>query len=689
MVKKSIYIKSKSNGLDLFDHSSAVYETCKQINKMGKYGLDNNVIYWFGLLHDLGKANPLFQSNMNTNNFDNICRHEISSLLFIDIVPKHIRKIVGYMVLSHHKSLKDETRSFFNLYNEDETFYINHIGNIKVWGLLIKDYLKFHYDINIEILSYYEYQNILDEYIDGINELNKGASEYRAVGMMGDHFASCYSIKKERNKIIKTLYKKPNISFYKTKNNKYPLSLINSDNTKSHTFVVAPTGSGKTNFMMKRIRNRVFYTLPFQASINAMFNRIKGDIGGEIGIKHASSKAIESITETTKTLSDFFGLPVKIMTPYQIMGILYGIKGYEITIMDLKGQDIILDEIHTYKDLAQTNIIHLIETLVFLGCHVHICTATMPSSLKNEILNILGRDNTQIVELPDETLDTFNRHIIHTVDSFNLDDIITHYNNGEKVIVTRNKVDSAIKTYTELKNKCPNAKIMLLHSRFKRGDRNLLENKLINDFNAKSEPCILVSTQVIEVSLDINFDIMFTDNADIMALIQRFGRINRQRKTIGVLKDIYIVNTDSFSDTLPYNYEISKKSFNEISKYNDKILEEKNIQKIIDEIYKDEKLFKNENLGNPFNNNIWKYRMFCNTSEKLSSILEISGMVGVLKSEVSEYQKHANSKYEIPLKNDKLFGITLSPINQGTFKYVYVIPDEFYYKELGLFKKNK
>ena len=45
-----------------------------------------------------------------------------------------------------------------------------------------------------------------------------------------------------------------------------------------HTLVIAPTGCGKTNFVMKRCTKRIFYILPFQASINAMFLRFKNDI---------------------------------------------------------------------------------------------------------------------------------------------------------------------------------------------------------------------------------------------------------------------------------------------------------------------------------------------------------------------------------------------------------------------------
>jgi len=84
---------------------------------------------------------------------------------------------------------------------------------------------------------------------------------------------------------------------------------------------------------------------------------------------------------------------------------------------------------------------------------------------------------------------------------------------------------------------------MLIHSRFKRGKRSQLESDLKNVYNESPEACLVVSTQVVEVSLDISFDMMITECAPIDALIQRFGRINRKRTqdTIGKFKPIYVI----------------------------------------------------------------------------------------------------------------------------------------------------
>lgn len=60
------------------------------------------------------------------------------------------------------------------------------------------------------------------------------------------------------------------------------------------------------------------------------------------------------------------------MTPHRSLSVVFGGKGYEAMVIDLKGCDVILDEIHTYSDVRQAIVLKLVEVLVHLGCRVHI-----------------------------------------------------------------------------------------------------------------------------------------------------------------------------------------------------------------------------------------------------------------------------------------------------------------------------
>lgn len=683
---------SKHDGLDLYSHSESVRDTAFIINAKGGFNLDCKVLYWSSILHDIGKMNPLFLENMKNNDFTNIMRHEIASLCFIEVVPEDVRDIVAFVILSHHKSINNDERSILRLYNEDEDIlFNNHIGDIKVWGDKVKYYFLYHYGIDINIPSFDECKLIFETYVDKINNLEKGYSLYRGIFMMADHFASCYSNNEERVDNLDSLFNSLNLSYYHSEDSRYPLSLIKKDKCKKHTLCIAPTGCGKTNFMMKMCEGkRIFYTLPYQASINAMQQRLTNDVGdnGIIGIKHSSLMSIPFVDSRTKTLSTFYGLPVKVITPFQIIEAIIRNKGYESTILDLTGQAVIFDELHTYNSMSMTYIIEMIKFLIGINCSIHICTATMPSHLQKQIVDILNEDGgVQLVKLNEKDLLTYNRHIIHTLDVWEYQNIIKRYNNNEKVLVVRNTVKDAMDTYNTIKSMC-NCKIMLIHSRWKRSDRSLLEKKLIENFNSVDEPCIVVSTQVVEVSLDINFDVLFTDCADIMSLIQRFGRINRQRKNIGVLKDVFIINveiTEKIKKGLyPYSEEVLNKTFSEFQKINNGILDETYIQVLIDNVHSTptQGLFSN---ATPWNENgEWKNTMYSHVlNTSVAKQLNFNGYVCVLDRDKDEYLKTYNSDLEIPLSYEpKKYQALYDNKNEKII--AYIVPNKNYDSELGL-----
>ena len=359
--------------------------------------------------------------------------------------------------------------------------------------------------------------------------------------------------------------------------------------------VTAPTGAGKTDFLLKRCRGRVFYTLPFQASINAMYDRIKTDLNdtdAQIYLLHAASNLIaEDGTLEEVILQRHIGASVKVLTPHQMASLVFGIKGYEAMAADLQGCDIILDEIHTYSDIIQSIVLRIIEILLALNCRIHIGTATMPSALYEKVLSLLGnKEKVYEVKLPNDTLASFNRHIIYKVESFDqcgiwLSDAIAHQ---QKILIVCNQVKRAQQLYLELSDRYPDVQRMLIHSRFKRGDRQRLEQELKNKFNALSETCIVVSTQVVEVSLDISFDLMITECAPIDALIQRFGRINRKRSaaTIGKYKPIYVLAPpENEREARPYSLPVLQRSYEVLP--DGAVLHETGIQQMLDKVYPD------------------------------------------------------------------------------------------------------
>jgi CRISPR-associated helicase Cas3 len=427
-----------------------------------------------------------------------------------------------------------------------------------------------------------------------------------------------------------------------------------------------------------------------------MYERFKTLLPDQKGIRllHAASKVSiqKDNSYEEKVIQDKFGASIKVLTPHQLASLICGTRGFEVVGIDIAGTDVILDEIHTYSDVSQSMVLEIIKTLLKLNCKIHIGSATMPSILQEKILEILNKERTYIVKLSDKTLDTFNRHLIKKCSSFEevIPAIKAAINRNEKILVVCNKVDAAQQKYELCSQLFPDIPQMLIHSRFKRKDRNSLEKKLQDNFNNSLQACIVVSTQVLEVSLDISFDIMVTECAPIDSLIQRFGRINRKRTEdslqLQLFKPIYvIIPPESKKDCLPYSMEKLQKSFYELP--DNEVLNERDLQSKIDIVYPDMKITSIDT------HLVWDKEDFLLTelchypSSVLMETLSIDSAAAICFSDKEKYEtcgteERANLEIPIP-RNARFRKFT----NFGYSKYgtcPVIIHDDLYDSEKGL-----
>ena len=508
--------------------------------------------------------------------------------------------------------------------------------------------------------------------------------------MAADHFASALSEQTDVN--LNTIFQIPDLSCYNRPFWLYPLSEISTDVTEQHTLVTAPTGAGKTDFLLRRCRKRIFYTLPFQASINAMYERFQNDLkntNADIRLLHASSEIIlHGKSKEECSLQGLVGSSIKVLTPHQLAGIAFGTKGYETLLLDLQGNDIILDEIHTYTEISQAIVLKLIEIFKSLNCRIHVGTATMPSLLYQKILDLFGESNVYQVKLADDIISTFNRHIIYKKESWDssLGEIEEALANNQKILLVVNRVRSAQELFEALSKKFSDIPKMLIHSRFMRRERAALEKKLRDEFNANNGPCLVVSTQVVEVSLDISFDLMVTDAAPLDSLIQRFGRINRKRtgQTIGKYKPIIVIAPpESERDALPYNLEILKKSYRVLP--NGELLFEKNIPELLDQVYTEINIEKIESHA-IFKNQQWILKTLAHQPKSaLLDLLDIDSASCILESDIENYEKAIaieRLQMEIPVNFRTIAYRNLNQLYKG--HRPYAVPDSIYSKKIGL-----
>lgn len=695
MAGKYDYILAKhedSGGMPLTTHLKSVADAAVVIARHS--GLDEDIARKGAILHDIGKVSPLFQSTLKHGYVrqPGFCfRHEIASILLLSLFAENERNAILDMIIAHHKSLKNDVagKGFLDLDDNMDSF-ARHANKFEEWSPIALDILN-EMGIETHSIDIDEAEENYEYAIDYCLRKPLNYSRWKGLLMAADHFASALEEKSESS--LEKLFIKPDLSFYNRTHHLYPLSFVDTSDERRNTLVTAPTGAGKTDFLLRRCKGRVFYTLPFQASINAMYDRIKGDLkntDAQVYLLHAASslkvrdKGIEE-----SILQHHLGASVKVLTPHQMASIVFGIKGYEAMLLDLEGCDVILDEIHTYSSEIQAIVLKIIEILKAVGCRIHVGTATMPTVLYNKILELLGgKDEVYEVSLPNNILTTFNRHIIHKVADFgSCGDIVKQaVAEDKKILIVCNQVKRSQMLYNKIGEKYPDVDRMLIHSHLKRCDRARLETSLKADFNTTKKACIVVSTQVVEVSLDISFDVMITECAPIDAMIQRFGRINRKRtdETIGKYKDIYVIQPpEDKTDALPYNLEVLQNSFDALP--NDALLEEATLQTMIDKVYPDTKFMSLDYSGAVFVDGKWMITELChNAKSALLDVLDINSAVCIKEDDKEEYLKNQTVRIdlEIPTSYKSIAYRKLDQLDAGSRPFV--IPNKAYDDELGL-----
>ena len=231
---------------------------------------------------------------------------------------------------------------------------------------------------------------------------------------------------------------------------------------------------------------------------------------------------------------------------------------------------------------------------------------------------------------------------------------------------------------------------MLIHSRFRREDRNRLEKELKEVYDKSLHGCIVVSTQVVEVSLDISFDLMITEAAPIDALIQRFGRINRRRTTISVAerkyKPIYVLAPPATkAECLPYMQDVLERSYKVLP--NNSLLREVELQVLIDEVYSE----INEidiSLDAVFVDGQWRLKKLRHLSKSaFVEKLDIDS-IACITQEDDETGRYLNATFEervrmeIPMRYSSLQWKKLRQLSVGS--HPFVIPDAAYSTEKGV-----
>lgn len=364
------------------------------------------------------------------------------------------------------------------------------------------------------------------------------------------------------------------------------------ENRDKNIVMIASTGIGKTESALLWIgEEKGFFTLPVRVSINAIYKRIFDEIGyKEVGLLHSTSfdfLSKEGYNDSFEKyeISRQLSYPVSLSTIDQLFTFPFKFKGYEKLYATLAYSKVIIDEIQAYSPKIAAVILKGLQMINDMGGRFMIMTATLPRIYKEylEKFNI------------DFEFACFNsdirRHRVNVREA-SIDEeieLIIEEAKKHKVLVIVNTVRKAVDLYDTIISKESvkgNIDVNLLHSLFIQRDRFEKEDRIKNyDING-----IWITTQIVEASLDIDYDVLFTELSTLDSLFQRMGRCYRRREYTLEEPNVFIYHNNSSGIGSVYDRDIFQISLNKIREYNGCLLDEKQKVDMVDEIYSEEVL---------------------------------------------------------------------------------------------------
>lgn len=646
------YAKSINENISIKEHTQMVLDSYHELLKLkNKYFNDelNKMIETSIKYHDIGKVNTIFQEKMRRHyNSDEIPHGYLSALTIRlkDLDPaikefKHFKTIINAVYYHHRRSIYNE--------KEIENFAKNHFEK-QLEYYLESQYPGVRYDNLNRIYTRDLSSPItkLEEWIEFVivkGILNR--CDWSASGNLAIEIEAEQSMK---DNILK----------------RFDLNSVQKfmmENYNENVAIVASTGAGKTEAALLWLNDeKGFFTLPMKVSANAIYQRIKEHyllpINNQNRVAILHGDCYKLYDNNDNDLANYhnarnLAYPLTVCTIDQIFKFAYKALGTEHLLATLKYSKVIIDELQAYSPDMLATIITALKYIHKIGGKFAIITATLPQFILDELSTCNIKYKRFIGNID-------NRHkiMIHEDDMLNDLDNILEDAKTKKALVICNTVNSAQKLYIKLLELDSNTEIHLLHSRYTKKHRQILEDDVI-EFSKSNRTGICISTQIVEASLDIDFDVLYTYLSSIDSLIQRMGRVYRKRENSNQLVNVHIY---TFKDGIGCVYDkiIYERTLDVLKDYHNQMFLEEEKIKCMDEVYDRKELEKT------------KYMKIYN--EKMEYLSNLTALQ-VEKSEVDNKFRNINSIFILPerfynLKEvEKLIDCIKSDENKTTKRY--------------------
>ncbi|MDH4319842.1 MAG: CRISPR-associated helicase Cas3', partial [Desulfobulbaceae bacterium] len=298
-----------------------------------------------------------------------------------------------------------------------------------------------------------------------------------------------------------------------------------------------------------------------------------------VGIEPAKTDQETEAADDARTARDWFASPKRaLLAPFGVGTVdqaLLGVvaaKHFFVRHFALAGKVVIIDEVHSYDLYTGTLIDKLISTLEGLGCTVIVLSATLSGRRRGQIVSqscdpeddtaqpyplITGRmEGTEFAPVSAAPPTSRTIQVAFVTVGAATEEAVQLARHGGTVLWICNTVDAAQQQYRKFMGLAQDSiQVGLLHSRFPFWRREELEAEWMERLGKDSKNrrgSILVATQVVEQSVDLDADLMITELAPTDMLLQRLGRLWRHERGERPLNTprFLIIEEDRDLDTL-------------------------------------------------------------------------------------------------------------------------------------------
>ena len=530
----------------------------KHVANIQAYDREDSLFVKAVLFHDLGKVLDSFQDYITKKTKSSEPHAPISGIIYLlnhtdsTFLIKKDDLFVFNAIISHHGKLKsfknpDGGHDILEFFREEiATQNIKEIYSkkdvVEYVGLREIDTKKFrklrrkNRDLTFDVKDFIAQKLLFSKLIfaDKYEAIYK--THYRKV----ENQNSVAELKRELKKIIKVT---------DPKRDKVKDDILNAYAKEYSIFTLtAPTGIGKTLTSLElalKIKedkelSKIIYILPFTSIIDQTYEIFDKLFPQQITKHHYAVTFDENQEENNreydrwKFILNSWSDPFIVSTLYQLFFALLSNKNSDnIKFQALQNAVIVLDEVQAipfnlwkaFKALLPLLSSKLNSTFILMS-------ATMP----------ILTDKTMALELADkkEIFKEKNRYVLKYFPDDSLEAlasaIVKEYQKGNSVLCVVNTIKRSKLLYKMVKESVESSYCLNSYMFFE--DRKEVVESIKDSFSSNVTAKILISTQVIEAGVDLDFDIGFREFAPISSIIQTAGRVNREDKK--GMSDIFI-----------------------------------------------------------------------------------------------------------------------------------------------------